>query len=207
MRCPCQKLHTVIVVDDIGGPEPQYLVLLSIDFGPIDGFVGFAFGNLAVLDDALFSVLEDDEADGFIGGALSDDFCGYREVVCEGIAYEGGICDADEAVVYAVGVDVFNASFLEISEDAVGDERQVQASIPIRRDGDLSINIEQREERKGWRRYFGFLFHDDFTIVCETGENSLLKDNDILLLPINPQYQSGRLLSIQKSFYCGESPP
>jgi hypothetical protein len=57
--------------------------------------MSLAFRNLAVFDDAGFPVLEHDEADGFFGGAFADYFGCYVEVVGEGIADEGWVCNAD----------------------------------------------------------------------------------------------------------------
>jgi hypothetical protein len=101
------------MIDDIGSPEFQSFLtgwgFLCSTTIPLRDF--------AVLYYTRFIVLEDDETDGFVWGSFADDFGCDGEFCGEGIADEGGVSDADETIVYAVGVDMFNGTRLEVGED------------------------------------------------------------------------------------------
>lgn len=84
--------------------------------------MGFTFGNFAVFNDPRLPIFENDKADGFFGGAFADYFRCDAEIVQERVAYESWICDADKAVIYAVGVDVFDVAAVEICQHTVCDE-------------------------------------------------------------------------------------
>src|SRR5437667_7625960 len=76
-----------------------------------------SFRDFRVLYDSWFTVFEDYKTDRFVWGTFSDYFCCYIEVFEERVAYERWVCNTDKTVVYAVSVDILNASFFEISED------------------------------------------------------------------------------------------
>jgi len=106
----------------------------------------FALGNLTIFDDAWLSVLENDQADWFFGGALADDFSCYTEIVEEGIADEGRVSNADETIIDTVGVDMLDFTALEVVEYAACDKRQVQTSVSVGSNGNLSISIQPADE-------------------------------------------------------------
>lgn len=99
------------MVDDICCSEFEDCVAGGGFFG--GGGVGG--GDFGVFDDAWFTVFEDDETDWFFWVTFTDYFCCDVEILGEGVAYEDWVCDADEAVVYAIGVNVLNLATLEVS--------------------------------------------------------------------------------------------
>jgi len=127
------------MIYDVGGTEFQSLFsavpAVAVGFGGM----GFALRNFRIFYDARFVVFEDDEADGFVGGTFSDDFGCDGEVEGEGVSDEGGVCDTDEGVVYAVGVDVFYVAVGEISEDGGCDEREIETTVTVGGDSHLHV--------------------------------------------------------------------
>ena len=79
--------------------------------------LGSVIVDFGVLDHAGLVVLQEDEADGFLGVALADHFGGDGDVLRGGEAEEGGVRDFDEAVVDAVGVDVLDAALAHVGAD------------------------------------------------------------------------------------------
>jgi len=132
------------MIDDIRRTESKNLVPRTCFLGGL----AFLRSHFAVLDHTGFAVLEDDETDGFGGGAFADYFCGDGEGVEVCVADEEGVCDADKAVVDAVGVDVFDLAALKVTEDGGGQEGQVDSTIPVWSHSDLRLALIRIEGEK-----------------------------------------------------------
>lgn len=130
-----EELDSVKVVCDVPGAERQLTTLVL----PMRLFVR----DLRILDDAEASSLACDDTDGFGRCGLWDDFGCAVGVFVDCGTEEDGVCDADEAVVNAISVDVGDISGGKVGEDRGarpwrdgGAEGGIEATVTIRSNGD-----------------------------------------------------------------------
>jgi hypothetical protein len=132
---PCldrlEETEGVVVVDNVGSAELENIRLLGVL-----GLRGFLV-DLRVFHDIRLSILKKDKTNRLGGIALSHDLRSNIDILGGGKADEDGVSDLDQAVVNAVGVNVFDTAISHILADAGSKKSLVDTSISVRGDSDL----------------------------------------------------------------------
>ena len=153
-----QEGEGVVVVDNVGGAE-----LEDVGLAGVLGLGGLLV-NLGVFNNVGLAVLGEDQTDGLGSIALADNLGGDVDLLVGGEADEGWVGDLDEAVVYAVGVDVLDTSLAHVINDTREDEGVVDTTVAVGGHGNLALGLEK-----------------DLSVVGDAREDTLLEEDDILL--------------------------
>lgn len=134
------------MVCDVPGPESEFTRLGIFLFGlPLCDF--------GILDHAVLSLAESDNANGFRRIGFRHDFSCAVGLFVDTVANEDGIRYLHKAVVDAVAVDVPDLSCGEIGKDRSGGilwfgrnwltQSSVEATVTVRRNGDMGFGVKE----------------------------------------------------------------